>query len=789
MNGLREMFVSIVFKDEATKAIQNVHKTMDDTTKVFKTSRTTATSTSKTIKTLSDTYKNVDKSASSTISAVKTSSDAIKKVGNSIKETTNRFKSFISQGNGVQSAINGVSRTTQSLRSTLNSARGSLTNFGSSAVSSFNSVASSAVSIAGAIGILQTFNSAINLVKNSVSSAFDRIDVMENFQSTMTVLTGSADKAKAALDATNEAVTGTAYGLDVAAKSVQNFVTRGMEVDKATETIRAWGDAVAFYGNGSNEQLETVADALGKMYSSGKVQGDELNRLFDVGINAVGMYAKAVGRNEADVRKALSDGKISAEEFIDTVGKAMMEGTNGVQKIAGAAKDGGATWSATFANMRAAITRGTQSMIQSIDSALVASGLPDMRTMISNFGKSFENTLKGAASVIPVVIKPLKGLYDTLKPTFDNMKTMYSEAFANVADVLPPVSKVFDGAREIFSGFVDSVKTHFPSMKDTYFNALESIIPITQNVGNILKDVGTVVMSLVNRIVVPLIPVIYEIVSNVFTAIRPVIQVVTNVIGTLKDVILFLVNNVVSPLVPVIGEIFGKVFGIVNPILRIASSLFSGLWEVVKFLVENIVMPLIPVISKEIGKMWDFVKPILDTLITVFEGIADAIEWAVGKFKDFTSAVSNFKMPKIGLPKWMGGEGLIQLPGHATGLARVPYDDYPMMAHKDEAVLTAEQANALRAAGMLRSKSDGTPELNIESPNFAQPSTNKNENNYISNYNNTSPFNVNVPINITLGVQRTDARKLEKTIKSILPIEVQKIIEKILIGEIEAMEG
>ncbi len=102
----------------------------------------------------------------------------------------------------------------------------------------------------------------------------------------MTAITGSSETAAEALDRTNEAVTGTAYGLDVAESAVQNFVTRGADTNDATRYIESWGDAVAFYGDGTNEQLTNVSDALGKMLSTNKVTMDQVYRLYDAGIAA-----------------------------------------------------------------------------------------------------------------------------------------------------------------------------------------------------------------------------------------------------------------------------------------------------------------------------------------------------------------------------------------------------------------------------------------------------------------------------------------------------------------------
>lgn len=99
------------------------------------------------------------------------------------------------------------------------------------------------------------------------------------------------------------------------------------------------------------------------MMTKGTVEMDQLNRVTDTGIDAVGIYAQATGRSAADVQSDLSDGIISSMDFISTVSTAFEEGTNGVLNISGAAKEAGATWATTIANAKAAITRGWISLI------------------------------------------------------------------------------------------------------------------------------------------------------------------------------------------------------------------------------------------------------------------------------------------------------------------------------------------------------------------------------------------------------------------------------------------
>lgn len=270
--------------------------------------------------------------------------------------------------------------------------------------------------IAAALGLVKVAGMAIDMIKGSIQAAFGRIDTMESFQRVMKALTGDSNVANEVLETLKVTTKGTAYGLDTAAKAVQGFVTRGVEIPKATKYFEAFGDAVAFYGDGSKEQLENVTDALGKMLSKGKVSMDQMDRLTDAGIDGVGTYAKATGQSVESVQENLSKGAISATDFVDVVSTAFQEGTNGVVKIAGAAKEAGATWGAVFTNMKSAVTRGVVAIIQAIDESLKSNGFSDMRAMVSSLGSTFETVLNGVAKSITFIMKPLLLLISLFKP-------------------------------------------------------------------------------------------------------------------------------------------------------------------------------------------------------------------------------------------------------------------------------------------------------------------------------------------------------------------------------------
>lgn len=302
--------------------------------------------------------------------------------------------------------------------------------------------------IVTALGLVALARKGIDLLKDSISAATQRIDRFEQFERVMTAVTGSTEEANRAMKLTDDIVTGTGYSLDGAAQAVQNFVTRGATIDEATGYVEAWGDAVAFYGDGSEEQFMNVTDALATMRTKGKVDMQQLNRLFEAGIPAVDMYAQATGRSADEVQDALSNGEISAEDFIDTVTTAMMEGTNGVTNINGAAKDMGSSWGSVFANMRTAVARGVANIITSIDEMLDNNGLPTMRDMVAEFGKKFEDVLNKVANAIPKVAEKIMDIYNKMEPWMPLIKGIavavgaFITAFAGMQSVIGIINMV-----------------------------------------------------------------------------------------------------------------------------------------------------------------------------------------------------------------------------------------------------------------------------------------------------------------------------------------------------------
>ncbi|EWG12748.1 phage tail protein [Cytobacillus firmus] len=297
------------------------------------------------------------------------------------------------------------------------------------------------------------------------------------------------------------------------------------------------------------------------------------------------------------------------------------------------------------------------------------------------------------------------------------------------------LSKLSDVISNVDPGpFMEFVSAGFDQLSkvkdiiDAVYNTIMSLVYNTGEVSDIWQNLGVppevadgiasfaqkvadgfnygkdVIMQFVNDVVIPLMPVAQEFIGNSMGVIANVVSTGINIFSTLKSIVQGVIEGVIVPLFPVARSVIETSMNFISPILRIVGSLFSGISSVVRFLVEEIIVPLLPLATTTIKIAWIAMKPILDGMKIAFDAIADAVEWVIDKLGAVGKALKNLDIgSKIG--------GVVSkvsnlLPGFEVGLGRVPYDDMPALLHKDEAVLPAEEADALRSAGIL--KGDGT---------------------------------------------------------------------------------
>ncbi|MBO1002670.1 phage tail protein [Pseudogracilibacillus auburnensis] len=502
-----------------------------------------------------------------------------------------------------------------------------------------------------AVGGNKAVSQGFQLIKNSMDGAFSRIDTMERFEQVMTTMTGSSEKANAVMKSISDTFTGTSYGLEVATKATQDFVNSNMDVDKAAETVAAWGDAVSFYGDGSSETFASVSNALADMTSNGTVQMDAMNRLTEAGIPAMQIYADATNQSVEDVADAMEKGELDAESFTNVMNNALQNGTENFEGIAGAAKEGGASWGDIFNNMQDSVAVGVSNIIQAIDEMLTSNGLPDMRTMIAEFGSKFEEVLSKVAEFIPIIAEKIKSISDVLEPWLP----LISAVTLGIGTVITAIA----GFNTV-NGFINILNTSFKKLNGTiYANPWTWLVaaiiaaailiyiywePISEFFKELWKGIVEVCLLVWESL--------KQVWNNAVESLKEAWSTITEFFSDLWNAVVEVVMTILEPYIEAIINIWNHISEGITEIFEGVTQYFQAVWEIIKNIFLGAILLLINLVTgnfeelKEnalaiwqnikgaLGQAWDAIKQIFFGALDVIKGYFIA---AWENMKNFTT--------------------------------------------------------------------------------------------------------------------------------------------------------
>ncbi len=189
--------------------------------------------------------------------------------------------------------------------------------------------------------IMATINSIGDAITNTIGGAIS--GVVAQIKSGGMNRAMNVEKAKFALqglgiqweeikNSISDAVTGTAYGMDAAAKAASVLAGSGIDYKKVigkdivdTETdLTQMGmvlKSVSGVAAQTNQDFEQIAHVFSTIAGNGRLMGMQLTQLSTYGMNAAADIGDALGKTEEEVRDLVSKGKIGADEFFEIMYK------------------------------------------------------------------------------------------------------------------------------------------------------------------------------------------------------------------------------------------------------------------------------------------------------------------------------------------------------------------------------------------------------------------------------------------------------------------------------------
>lgn len=321
---------------------------------------------------------------------------------------------------------------------------------------------------------LSIIQRSISMITGQVSSAISRIDTLNNYPKVMANLGISAEHAEASMQMLSDGLKGLPTRLNDAVGSVQRFTSANGNVGASTKMFLALNNAI-LAGGAEMATQQSALEQLSQSYAKGKPDMTEWRSAMSAMPAQLGQVATVMNFKNADaLGTALTNGKVSMNEFMKTLIELNEKGANGFPSLAEQAKNSTGGLQTSIENMRTAITKGITEMIKSINRGLETLGLGSIQDIINNIGSSFENILtkignfvegimtfvNEVRTFISSIIEPFQWIGDIISNTWAIISPILYKILAVLAiyavytAIVTLATKIWAAAQAIFNGIM-----------------------------------------------------------------------------------------------------------------------------------------------------------------------------------------------------------------------------------------------------------------------------------------------------------------------------------------------
>ncbi len=320
-------------------------------------------------------------------------------------------------------------------------------------------------SILGTIGdqVLRNLtNSALSLGKNLITAIPNQIIEggkrrAQNIEQAMFQLRGLLGEDEFAKSQElinkniNDAVAGTAYGFDAAAKVASQLKASNIDFgEDMMKSLRGVSGVAAM----TNSSYEEIGHIFTTVAGQGKLMTMQLNQLAGRGLNVAATLAKAYGVTEAELREMVTKGEVDFKSFAFAMDDAFGEHATKANE----------TFSGALSNIKASLSR------------------------------------MGAKFATPIYDK-LKEMFNKLLPIFKGVEKLLNpvaEAFEKILNTVSiPIGNALDSAKEALEGFLISAGLMDPVTKDAA-KGVKDVANAVSKAGKTAEEVAEVVQKVIN---------------------------------------------------------------------------------------------------------------------------------------------------------------------------------------------------------------------------------------------------------------------------------------------------
>ncbi len=207
---------------------------------------------------------------------------------------------------------------------------------------------------------------------------------------------GVPEAAAVATTSLNAFVKGTSVGMTSAAAATARFNSVGMDLKSSTNTFKDMTKVLAGTGHATKEGLDAASLAISQMAGKGKLDMGNMLQLMNTMPDAMMMLSKSTGMSMGDLQNAISNGKVSYEDFSKAMTQRANDVDNSFKKQGGVMAQTGKTFEGSISNLQAAVGRFGATILQGI-------GQSKITDMMASIGSSLDDLGAKIAPIIPKI--------------------------------------------------------------------------------------------------------------------------------------------------------------------------------------------------------------------------------------------------------------------------------------------------------------------------------------------------------------------------------------------------